>query len=227
MRNAVVHIMATICLLVAIPNAGYSQWEANQVGRSGYRTVDDNQQSPRFGWVPKTQRKSTSSPLREPDNERQKSLRRLYKGRLTHSLYLTPEAAQSASEIPFAKETDTEVDFTPQHIRNQGNEMKNYVVMISANWCHACRELYPMVEELRSEGYIVYVFETNREEFEDFAALYDVTRYPTLIVYDEGKEVDRAEGLVTKGWFTKRLKTKDEQKETKPKNPYEVLIHGP
>ena len=56
----------------------------------------------------------------------------------------------------------------------------------------------------------------------------------TLALYDDkGKEVARAEGMVTKKWFTDRLKTIEDQKNNPdpepkpdpvPDNPYDILV---
>lgn len=80
-----------------------------------------------------------------------------------------------------------------------------------------------MMLELRKKGYIIYIFETNRKEFKDYAALYKVKSYPTFIVYDNAKEVARTEGRTTEEWFLKRLKTKDQQakeEEDQSDSPY-------
>jgi thiol-disulfide isomerase/thioredoxin len=216
--------MATICFLATLTVGSVSYGQYNQLGGSGNGAVNHNQQSPNFGWVPPSELtpNTESSPVRlDEETEYHKSLRRAYNGRLDRrSPQGVYERDESSSPIG-AK------DFTPKRIKDQGNENKNYVVMISASWCAPCKKMYPHMLDLREQGYIIYIFDTTQTEFEDYAALYAIDAYPTFIVYDKGKEVRRSEGLTNKTWFKKHLKLKkdqkDEEPDVEPSNPYDGL----
>jgi thiol-disulfide isomerase/thioredoxin len=225
--------------MAAQPVHSFGQESANQLGSPYNGLISHSQQSVDAGWVPDARQSETkpwnrtntnteSCPVKlEAETGYQQSLRRAYKGKLDrrdiYSLIAPEKRNEEASKITGQEK----VDFTPEHIKRQDNEQKNYVVMISADWCIWCKRMYPMMKELREKGYIVYIFETNREEFKDYAALYKVGSYPTFIVYDKAKEVDRTTGKTTEEWFKKRLKTRKEQEaDVKPEpsdTPYDGL----
>ena len=78
------------------------------------------------------------------------------------------------------------------------------------------------MEQLKKEGFIIYVFKVDKKGYEDYARLYKAKLFPTFLVYDGGKEVNRTTGsTTTEKWFRERLK-KDVQP-AKPENPYENL----
>jgi thioredoxin 1 len=237
-----VRFVATICFMAAFAVCGYGQEPVNKLGGPYNGLIGHSQQSVDAGWVPDARKSETkpwnrtntnteSTPVDlERETERQQSLRRAYQGRLDRrstNPYRVFEATdlEKASTLTEAQ-GNSKVDFTPEHIKKQGNEKKNYLVMISADWCIWCKKMYPMLLEMRKEGYIIYIFETNRREFKDYAALYNVRSYPTFIVYDNAKEVDRTAGRTNKDWFLKRLKKKKDQEEEVEKpddKPYDGL----
>lgn len=113
-------------------------------------------------------------------------------------------------------------DYISDVIKKDGNANKNHLVMISASWCGPCNRMLPLMEQLKKEGYIIYVFKVDKKGYEDYARLYKAKLYPTFLVYDGGKEVNRTTGsTTTEKWFRDRLK-KQETPE-KPENPYENL----
>lgn len=113
-------------------------------------------------------------------------------------------------------------DYIADVIKKDGNANKNHLVMISATWCAPCNRMLPLMEQLKKEGYIIYVFKVDKKGFENMDRLYKAKMYPTFLVYDGGKEVNRTTGsTTTEKWFRDRLK-KDVEPE-KPENPYEGL----
>lgn len=225
MKNAMALMAASVlCLAVFIDSSSCAQ-KANKVADPYKQFVGPVEQGARSGWVPQARQwEDEASVARRADTEYQRTLRQYYTGDHKYSVYqLLSLGTQNTPTYTFTS-SKTEVDFTPQLIKDQGNENKNYIVMISADWCHWCKKMYPMVQELRDAGYIVYVFEVTRPEFEDYAALYNVTKFPTFMVYDKGVEVDRTIGRTNKDWFTDRVKTKDNQVEPTPEptpDPYD------
>lgn len=243
MKNEVVRFMAAICCVAAFAVHSLGDEQTHKLGSPYNGFVGNHQQSVNSGWVPDARKHETkpwnrtdtnpdSSPIRlEDESDAQQSLRRAYNGRLDRRGTGNPYQAFATTDLQETPSFATaqgngKVDFTPEHIKKQGYEKKNYLVMISADWCIWCKKMYPMLLEMRKEGYIIYIFETNRKEFEDYAALYKVRSYPTFIVYDDAKEVDRTSGRTSKEWFLKRLKTKEAQeKEDKDTtdSPYDGL----
>ena len=108
-------------------------------------------------------------------------------------------------------------------IKTDNNVNKNYVVMVSAKWCPPCQRMYPIMEELKKEGYIVYIFDVTKAEYRGYAKSYKVNFFPTFIIFDRGKIVNRTIGTTNKTWFQTNLKTKLEQVIKPPSNPYDEI----
>lgn len=65
-----------------------------------------------------------------------------------------------------------------------------------ATWCGPCRMQGPAIEKLSEEGY--QAGKVNVDEEEALAARYHVMNIPTLIIFKDGKEVDRMVGVQKK-----------------------------
>lgn len=69
-------------------------------------------------------------------------------------------------------------------------------IKFGAPWCGPCKMQDKILDELISEGYEIE--KINIDEQEEIALKYDVMTVPTIIIFDEGKEVDRFIGLTQK-----------------------------
>jgi len=67
-----------------------------------------------------------------------------------------------------------------------------------APWCVPCRMLSPIVDEVGEEVSSAKIAKINVDEQESLAARYDVMNIPTLIVFKDGKEVNRSVGVIPK-----------------------------
>jgi len=61
----------------------------------------------------------------------------------------------------------------------------------------------PAIEKLAEEGY--HVGKLNVDEESDLAARYRVMNIPTLIIFKDGKEVDRMVGVQSKDVLAQKL----------------------
>lgn len=76
---------------------------------------------------------------------------------------------------------------------------KTVLVDFYADWCEPCKMLSPILEEIASElGEKVKVGKLNVDESNDLAFEYEVMSIPTLILFENGKVVDRLTGLRSK-----------------------------
>jgi thiol-disulfide isomerase/thioredoxin len=207
MKNAMVSFMAAIYLLAAGVNIGYSQKTSNKVGDGNNETIEINKQSHESGWIPEARQ------WENRDNPYSSLTRKI-----------KPIEKIEKKEIP--------LDFTPEQIKKDGNERKNYLVMISASWCLSCRAMYPSIKKLQKDGYIIYIFETTEDKYKNFDEEYKVKMYPTFIIYEDGQEVYRRTGPAPQDWFKERLKLKEDQEDqdepiepdnNTPVNPYDGL----
>ncbi len=66
-----------------------------------------------------------------------------------------------------------------------------------ATWCGPCRKLAPILKEI-SEETIVKVGKINVDNYKTFVRQQGVDIVPTMIIYQDGKEVERLRGAYTK-----------------------------
>lgn len=71
------------------------------------------------------------------------------------------------------------------------------VVDFYATWCGPCKMLGPVFEEVANESSIKFV-KVDIDEHEDLCREYKVMSVPTLILFENGKEVRRNIGFVPK-----------------------------
>lgn len=67
-----------------------------------------------------------------------------------------------------------------------------------ADWCGPCRALAPVLEQLAQETQGVRIVKVNVDQAPSLAAQYRVSAIPTLILFNQGKPVQRMTGLMTK-----------------------------
>lgn len=92
---------------------------------------------------------------------------------------------------------------------------KNFAQQISAgialvdfwaSWCMPCKMMAPILNEVAEEmGDKVRVGKVNIEEFQTVAQKYSVRNIPTLIIFRNGKEVDRIVGVKQKDFIVNKL----------------------
>jgi len=107
-----------------------------------------------------------------------------------------------------------------EDICKNGDCKKNYVLLFTAKWCRACPRMKLVAEQLRQEGYIVYVVDF--DDIGDRIAPLKITHLPTTLVFDDGKETKRFVGVASIEDIKDGLKKKSEQPDKKPVplNPY-------
>jgi len=69
------------------------------------------------------------------------------------------------------------------------------LVEFTAQWCDQCREMDPLMEEVRARGY--RVTRVDVDEQVEVARHYGITQVPTILIVSRGKVVDRIKGATT------------------------------
>ena len=70
------------------------------------------------------------------------------------------------------------------------------VVDFFAEWCMPCVMLSPIIEELADKIKGVNIGKVNIDDNKETADKFDVMSVPTLIVFKDGKEIDRMVGVL-------------------------------
>ena len=75
-----------------------------------------------------------------------------------------------------------------------------------AAWCMPCKMMSPVLNELAEEvGDSVAICKVNIEEYQSVAQKYAVRNIPTLLIFKNGKEVDRVVGVKSKDFLLNKL----------------------
>ena len=72
--------------------------------------------------------------------------------------------------------------------------MKKELRVFSATWCSPCQAMKPTLTELQAEGHDVDIKLLDAEENKDMAIELSIRSVPTLILFNDGKEIARTLG---------------------------------
>ena len=73
----------------------------------------------------------------------------------------------------------------------------------TATWCGPCKAFKPVVIELVEEGYSIEIIDLDEQQ--DIAAQYRISSAPTMIIEENGIEVDRFIGALPKKQVIQKL----------------------
>jgi len=97
----------------------------------------------------------------------------------------------------------------PPYVCKAGYCKNNYAVVFATTWCNVCPRMWPVVNELRKRGYIVFYITTG--DHRGVIKQFDLQVWPTTLVIDNGKEIARFNGLTDTNVITRFLKTRKQQ----------------
>lgn len=83
---------------------------------------------------------------------------------------------------------------------------KTVLIDFYATWCGPCKIYSPIVEEFATENEDIKVVKLDIDEAQDIAMEYNVMSIPTTIIIKDGKEVDRAVGVISKELLSQMVK---------------------
>ena len=89
------------------------------------------------------------------------------------------------------------------------NSDKPVLIDFYANWCVPCRVFSPIVEEVAQENSNIKVVKVNVDESQEITTKYQVMSMPTLVVIENGTEVTRSIGIISKSEILDMINGKD------------------
>jgi thioredoxin 1 len=92
--------------------------------------------------------------------------------------------------------------------QNFQNQIKNGVTLVDfwADWCMPCKMMAPIINEVAEElNGNASVGKINIEEFQSTPSKYGVRSIPTLILFKDGKEIDRYVGIRNKEFLINQI----------------------
>lgn len=78
------------------------------------------------------------------------------------------------------------------------NSKEKVLVDFYANWCGPCKMLRPILDSIASERSDKKIVSINVDEAEDLSAKYGIISIPCVILFQDGKEINRSVGLKSK-----------------------------
>ena len=75
-----------------------------------------------------------------------------------------------------------------------------------ADWCGPCKALAPIIDDIAKNEAHITVGKVNVEEERDLATKYGVRSIPTMVIFKNGKEVNRLVGFLPKEEILAKIK---------------------
>jgi len=76
------------------------------------------------------------------------------------------------------------------------NSDKKVLIDFYADWCGPCKRLSPIVDKVAKENKDIKVVRIDVDNNKELANRYNVSSIPTLVVIENGKEINRSVGLI-------------------------------
>ena len=78
------------------------------------------------------------------------------------------------------------------------NSKEKVLVDFYANWCGPCKMLRPILDSIASERSDKKIVSINVDEAEELSEKYGILSIPCVILFQDGKEINRSVGLKSK-----------------------------
>ena len=99
------------------------------------------------------------------------------------------------------------IKITAENYENEVlNSDKPVLLDFWAAWCGPCKMVSPLVDEIALENADIKVGKINVDEQPELAVKFGVMSIPTLVVMENGKEVNRSIGAMPKANILKLVK---------------------
>ncbi|MEI6681957.1 MAG: thioredoxin [Bacteroidota bacterium] len=114
-------------------------------------------------------------------------------------------ARKRMKSLKDVKDSDKVVMLTDQNFQNK---IKTGTILVDfwAAWCMPCKMMVPVLNEVAEETHgSVTIAKVNVDEQKATAARFGIRSIPTMILFQNGREVKRIVGVKTKDYILKEL----------------------
>lgn len=94
--------------------------------------------------------------------------------------------------------------------KNFKQQVKNGVTLVDfwTSWCVPCKMMAPVLNDIADEYYEkINIAKLDVDRFQPVAAHYKVRNIPTMVLFKNGKEIDRFVGVKPKDYLVRQLMT--------------------
>ena len=114
-------------------------------------------------------------------------------------------ASNETQGTELSKEVSTEVN-SINFQKEVLNSDKKVLIDFYATWCVPCQMLSPVLEEVATENSDIKLVKIDVDQNEELAYKYGISAMPTIIVMENGEEINRSIGVISKEDILKLLK---------------------
>jgi thioredoxin 1 len=116
-------------------------------------------------------------------------------------------AKSKMKNLPMVADHEKIITLTDKNFQNQ-TKGKVLLVDFWAAWCAPCRMMAPVLNEIAGElNGKAHIGKVNVEQYQSLAQKFKVRGIPTMILFKDGKEVNRFVGVKSKDVLLKSLKS--------------------
>lgn len=108
---------------------------------------------------------------------------------------------------PLVRDHDKIITLTDKNFAVQA---KNRIILVDfwAAWCAPCRMMAPVLNDIAGElEGNRFVGKVDIEEYQSLAKKYNIRSIPTMILFRDGKEINRFVGIKSKDYLLKHIKS--------------------
>lgn len=114
-------------------------------------------------------------------------------------------AKSKMKNIPVVEDSENILTLTDKNFQHQ---TKNRTVLVDfwAGWCVPCRMMAPVLNNLAEElNGNAFVGKIDVEQYQGLANKFKIRNIPTMVLFKNGREVERFVGIKTKDFLIKQI----------------------
>ena len=126
------------------------------------------------------------------------------------SMIILSRVLNNRNKVEISKEEESTMEVKKVTSANFEEEVlnsdKTVLIDFYADWCGPCKAYSPIVEAVANENEDIKVVKIDVDNAQDLAIKYQVMSIPTTVVIKDGKEVNRAVGMMSKSDLVEMVK---------------------